>query len=150
MSIVLTNTIAFERDLKKFAEKAKILPGLVAKRLAFEVFAGVTSKTPVDTGYARANWKFREGNIDKSVLDKTQFGAGGGASAAKGYNDAETGKIRSTKAGKTPVYYITNGLPYIHALENGHSKQSGKGYMVARTVNDVKQNISRLLKELEK
>lgn len=45
---------------------------------------------------------------------------------------------------------ITNNAPYIVALENGWSKQSEKGYMVARTLNDIEANLGDLVRKVIK
>ena len=148
MSIVFTNIAEFERDLIRFIKKTNTAPKLAAKRIAFEVFRGVTEKTPVDTGWAKANWKFTVGKVDTSVLDKAAFkGTRGARSKAQAANADQRGGVQKV-VNPYPRYIVSNSTPYIGELEAGRTKQVGKGYMITRTLGTVRQNLNRWLKEL--
>jgi hypothetical protein len=88
-----------------------------------KVLSSLVKKTPVDHGCAENNWNLSHGKIDFSTVDCKR-------------NPALNVDVLKTITGKKDVY-ITNSLPYIKALENGHSKQAPKG-MVALTVGQLK------------
>ena len=74
-------------------------------------------QTPVDTGRARANWQVSISGFRQEILtnnDRT------GSSAI---NNA-VGVISSSENVRYPTFYISNNLPYIEALNNGHSNQA--------------------------
>jgi len=119
----ITNLGEFDTALKEFAKLTELSVAKVAKKTAFLVFKGVIQRTPVDTGWARASWNFTEGTADDSVAAKPTKGAVAPAPAPPHLID-----------NPFPIYYITNNLKYIIPLENGHSKQMEKGYMVQRTM----------------
>lgn len=87
-----------------------------------KILSSLVKKTPVDLGAAKNNW-----NLSVNKIDKT---------TAKKRNSALNLDVLKTIDGKKDVY-ITNSLPYIVALEHGHSKQAPKG-MVKMTVNELK------------
>jgi len=136
----ITNTKEFKKAIKRFSKKTDIAVDIVIKRLAFEVFAGVVEKTPVDVGYARGAWNISANKPDLSIPDPPEKNA-----AKDSYPMPTIDSLPSATR-----YYITNNLPYIQALEAGHSKQMDKGHMVSRTINDVTANFERLLKDLDK
>lgn len=92
----------------------------VAVILGLQIQKGISLKTPVDTGRARANWFMAEGAPDTS------------ATAAKTPKDYARGDFQ---ANGVPIF-ITNSLPYIVALEYGHSKQAPAG-MVRVTLAEI-------------
>lgn len=138
------NLNAFQLDLANFAKVA--VPeqhGVLVKKIAFEVFKGVVEKTPVKTGRARGNWGISVGvaeSIDQNSdakqtgdpLTGREMGMSQGAMASM--NDADASK---------KVIWVSNNLPYIEALENGHSKQTPQG-MVETTLNEVQDFINSL------
>ncbi len=112
---------SFDIDLKKLAEKMELSVDVVARKVALEVYSGITEKTPVDTGRAKANWNLSVGRPNLSVN-----------------MTARTPKQGQLKKGEgLGNIWIANNLPYISALENGHSKQAAQG-MVAITLAEVK------------
>ncbi len=133
--ITKKSLLKFNKALKEFQDKVDIAPGLVAKRVAFEMFDGVVRKTPVDLGYARVNWNLAQDAPDPSL----QEAAGGGPPPLP-----TLGHV-----GKYPSLFISNNVPYIIPLEEGHSKQSGKGFMVRRTLADIQSNLEQFTKDLD-
>lgn len=111
----------FNADLARFIKKTELKADVVVRKVALQIYSGVTKKTPVDTGRARANWNMNVGSIDYSV-------------------DESAVEIQRPKLGEgdgeKPIY-ITNNLPYIGALEEGHSTQAPRG-MVSLTLNEVR------------
>ena len=119
---------SFNVDLNKFAKSMNIELETVVRKLAFEVYKGVTQKTPVDTGRAKANWMLGYGSINSTITNNTTFTL---VQPPKG-------------SGKRPIY-ITNNLPYISKLENGSSKQAPNG-MVNLTMNEVQRSVANVVR----
>lgn len=111
----------FNADLARFIKKTDLAADVVVRKVALQVYAGVTKKTPVDTGRARANWNMSVGSVDYSV-------------------DEEATKVQRPalkKGDGEKAIYITNNLPYIQVLEEGSSTQAPNG-MVEVTLNEVR------------
>lgn len=101
----------------------KVTLGVVANLVASPGEGG----TPVDTGWARANWV---PNIS-SPIDKV---AGSREAAEKGSlpGDQASGLAKvatSYKLATGNKIYITNNVPYILRLDQGHSRQAPSGFI---------------------
>jgi len=92
------------RGLAAMQRHAASVPAAMVRVYALRAFEGLVTKTPVDTGLARASWQVAEG---------TPAGAGMGMTVA-----ALSG---------TEVVYLTNALPYIPVLEYGGYPQRPGG-----------------------
>ena len=118
--------MTFALDIEKFSKDVGLEINLVVRKISLDAYTRVTKKTPVDTGRARANWNLSVGNIDdtttQSVIPQTP--------------------MLPKNTGLTKAIYITNSLPYINALEHGHSKQAPRG-MVGVTMNELKVGMSK-------
>ena len=129
----------FNADLARFIKKTELKADVVVRKVALQLYSGITKKTPVDTGRARANWNMNIGSIDYSVDDPEQYGESTGKhkgnSAAPASPRAK--QLKLDKGDGEKVIYITNNLPYIGELENGHSTQAPRG-MVSLTLNEVR------------
>jgi hypothetical protein len=101
-------------------EKASI----VVKKLLFAGLNGLVNKTPVDTGRARGNWQVTIGSPAEGENKS-------GDPIARGGEVIE--KIERIGSG---LFYISNNVPYIEALENGHSDQAPLG-MLAVTLQEL-------------
>lgn len=112
-------------DLKKFTER-KI------KELTLAITANLIEDTPLDTGWARNNWVPRIGAPPEGVAGSRDSVSGvaqslGQASVASGYK-VEAGPV-----------FISNNVPYISALNDGHSKQAPAGYIQRAIAKGVKE-----------
>lgn len=83
--------------------------------VAMELEERVKTKTPVDTGAARAAWHGSVGS--------PQFQERGNMAAVTGMTQPDT-------------VYITNAMEYASILENGHSQQAPQG-MVALSIAEI-------------
>lgn len=99
--------------------------------------------TPIDTGWASANWVPSVGEpfIDSAAGqadDPTpaQINARAGV-AEQGVND-----VLSWRNEDGPIF-STNNVPYIGALNAGHSGQSPRGFVQAAIEKAVRQTYSR-------
>tara|TARA_B110000285_G_scaffold175827_1_gene197271 strand:- start:70 stop:462 length:393 start_codon:yes stop_codon:yes gene_type:complete len=129
------NVQAFVGDLDKFAKKTEINIETVVRKIAFEIYIGVTKKTPVDTGRAKANWNIGTGSIDFSINENATSTAQGSA-----------GRLTEPRKGTgNKVIYISNNLPYINALENGSSEKAPNG-MVSLTMNEMNRMVKNVIR----
>ena len=138
--------MSFALDLEAFAQKTRVKLDLVVRKVVIDMTSTIVQMTPVDTGHARSNYFWgvqRVTTIDNSVNpDDAKRAAGKMFTASfkerqkfiKAVNSAGNGKESSNraiafatglKAGGT--VYLTNNLPYIMALEYGHSRQAPAG-----------------------
>ena len=58
--------MSFQSDIEKFSKKVSVLPGMIKKHATFELKDEIASRTPVDTGKARASWYVTENGIGTS------------------------------------------------------------------------------------
>ena len=115
----------FERALKRFAEQE--LPEAVAEAsrdLATRLLDGVVTRTPVDTGLARANWQVTVGRPAIGTLTGTD---------KDGRRTRSRGRRVIASAGPFETIWIVNNLPYVVELEQGSSAKAPAG-MVAATL----------------
>jgi hypothetical protein len=86
-------------------EDVKTSSALEFKATAFELFSQVIQKTPVRTGRARANWNI---STDAPVSETTEL--------------TTPAPLPDMRLDDFPTVFISNGLHYIQALEDGRSK----------------------------
>lgn len=128
---------SFALDINKFIQKCGNNADKVVRKTVLDIGKSLVEKTPVGDatywqspppqgyvgGHARANWSHSEGAQSIQEFD-------GVDPSGSGSNSRIKASIPVKAAGK--VHYIQNSVPYIQALEDGHSKQSPNG-MVAIT-----------------
>ena len=127
----------FKADLKKFAVTVDLDVQTVIKKISFDLFTRIVKATPADTGNARANWNIASGTPDNGTIEFR----GGGASATS----HALSKLDTVKVGRFETVFITNNLPYIVRLENGHSQRQAPRGMVAISVQAVNAGISDII-----
>lgn len=121
--------MSFDRNINKVVDsKADGLIENVVRKVALDTQRDVSASTPVDTGRARSNWFVTAGRPSSQVTDAV--------------NGSPTAALSPTK-----VAFVTNNLPYIERLENGHSGQAPSGFVgsvVRRQVNKVREIVKQL------
>ena len=146
--------MSFAEDIAKFAAKCNGNADLVVRKVVLDIGRSLVEKTPVGNpdlwqnpdnkpdgyvgGHARANWSHSIGalvNQEFDVVDAT-----GNASI-----DRIVGSVPVKAAGE--VHYIQNSLPYMQALEDGHSTQAPAG-IVAVTEVEFHDYIEKAIGEL--
>lgn len=128
----------FSVDLNKYVAKAKMRADTVIRMVAFDLFSRVIEKTPVDLGHARGNWIPMIGEpVAGEAIDV--FDKSGSATIAK---------VRAVLPGLAAggSMSIVNNVPYIQALENGHSKQAPVG-MINLSLIEVQANIAGITRD---
>ena len=128
----------FDADLRRFSQFVNLGPGIVARKLALDIFGDVLARTPVDTGRARSNWKVSIGAPDFTELETLGNGIG-----ADGLQVLQARHILQGFRGNA-VIYITNGLPYIERLNEGWSKQAPAGFVEASVLRNVRPIVNLL------
>lgn len=89
--------------------------------LALNIHGSLTEDTPVDTGWARANWIPSVGSpTPRAVGTPGQPDAG---AVTQGIMEVSRWKIADG-----PIY-LTNNVPYIQQLNSGSSKQAPAGFI---------------------
>lgn len=120
----------FDLSIKKWVEKTKGCINQVVRKVVFDIDTRLIVKTPVDTGRARANWMVSVGSyVDQPTDNTDKVGNETSVQALNVLADYDFTKGDSV--------FITNSVPYIRPLENGHSKQAPNG-MVKVTVAEFK------------
>ena len=147
--------MSFALDIQKFAQKCGANADLVVRKTVLDVGRSLVEKTPVGNpdlwqnpdnkpegyvgGHARANWSHSIGALVNQEFK--EIDATGGASI-----DRIISSVPVKAAGE--VHYIQNSLPYMQALEDGHSTQAPAG-MVAITQTEFQDYIQKALGELK-
>ena len=115
-------------DVQKAIDQTRINADKKIRAIYLKGLRGLILQTPVDTGRARGNWFL---SVSSPV----------GVTAKSG----RLSMIKAIKAMPKHILdkkiYLTNNLPYIVALEYGHSKQAPKGWVRAelkRMLADVR------------
>jgi hypothetical protein len=123
---MLADLKKFQLDLTHFAqvvvpENHAKLCGRIAFRLHQYVVAGSPGApgTPVDTGWARANW----GVFIGRKCPTEPMGVRGQ------YNKLFDAASMTISVPRYPFIWVYNNVPYIEVLEDGHSKQAPTGMM---------------------
>lgn len=114
-------------DLSEWVRKAKGNVGKVKRGAALRLFSSVVLKTPVDTGRARGNWQPSVGTAQSGTSENAD--KSGAGVIAEIQNAAE----KWARSEQDEAIYLVNNLPYIQALEEGHSTQAPHG-MVRTTL----------------
>ena len=146
--------MSFAEDIKKFAQKAGDNADMVVRKVVLDIGRSLVEKTPVGNpdlwqnpdnkpdgyvgGHARANWSHSIGALVNQEFK--EIDATGGASI-----DRIISSVPIKAAGK--VHYIQNSLPYMQALEDGHSTQAPAG-IVAVTEVEFHDYVQKAIGEL--
>jgi len=111
-----------------------LLKRLVLNTVANLVAPPALGGTPVDTGWARANWVPRIGS-------STTGAVGSRESVSTSEQQAGVASIVMGYGSKKGPAYITNHVPYIGRLNEGHSKQAPRGFVQAAIQRAVEQSV---------
>lgn len=101
----------------------------VVRMLALEIDAELRKATPIDTGHARRNWISSVGQPNTQVANDESAHAAG-IQAVLSYQLA------------SGALWVANAVPYIRALNYGHSKQAPAGF-IERAVDLAMQKVQR-------
>lgn len=125
------------RNIEKAAKHMDLSVDIVTRRIALDLYGRITKKTPVDTGRARANWNLSIGSPDYSIEKTDVKSTGKHKNKTSPPSTPKPKKPKLKRGDGMRIIYITNNLPYISALEYGHSKQAAPHAMVRKSVQEV-------------
>jgi hypothetical protein len=145
--------MSFSVDIANFVNKTKANANTAVKKVVMDISKAVVMRTPVGDakywknpapagytgGHARANWSHSEGSLVKREFEGTDKS---GATS----QDRIAASIGDKPAGG--VHFISNSVPYIQALEDGHSHQAPNG-MVGLTAREFRQFVDNATKGLK-
>lgn len=117
----------FSLQLGKFAEKVKGRQDDFVRLLVLKIYRRLVMRTPVRTGRAQNSWQINEDTPDLSTTEAAQENEEAIIAEAMA-------KLKKFSAGG--VVWITNNLPYIIPLEEGHSDQAPPGGIVEITIEE--------------
>ena len=153
--------MSFAEDIAKFAAKCNGNADLVVRKVVLDIGRSLVERTPVGNpdlwqnpdnkpegyvgGHARANWSHSVGAPVVQEFDAVDEKDWEGHNVSRARIIASLGETRGV-AGQ--VHYIQNSLPYMQALEDGHSTQAPAG-MVAITQTEFQDYIQKALGELK-
>jgi len=146
--------MSFALDIQKFAQHCIDNADLVVRKTVLDIGRSLVEKTPVGNpdlwqnpdnkpdgyvgGHARANWSHSIGALVNQEFK--EIDATGRASI-----DRIISSVPVKAAGE--VHYIQNSLPYMQALEDGHSTQAPAG-IVAVTEVEFHDYVQKAIGEL--
>jgi len=146
---VKMNLTEFNAQMHNFTKlfEPRVTKSLIQK-IALDLWKEIISRTPVDTGRARANWQLDENYSATSTFK--DFGKSSGTPKTgtpppygSGPHDPVIPDISPAHA-----YEIFNNLVYIERLEQGHSKQSAPNAMVAGSLQNLTRQLEARAREL--
>lgn len=114
----------FGKRIRNIGERVETNAHQLKQRTALAVDQTVVLATPVDTGRARANWQVAAGIAPSSAIEAYAPGTGGATTTENTRAALEQGKIAINATQPGQEIHITNNLPYIAKLNDGHSAQA--------------------------
>lgn len=131
----------FIRDVEVWADAVQLDLVTVIGKIGLDCFAGVLTRSRVDTGRFRGSWRINVGSVDPSNLgvDEEPSTPGEGAPPGGAELSYASGVIEQVKLGDT--LHISNSLPYAIVLDE-------KDNIVGETVAEVVQLLDAAVKEV--
>lgn len=127
------NIRAFRRDLTEVARELRIDVATVAVKIALDLHAKISARTPVDTGRARASWDIKEGGPSDFKPPEGSY---------SGPNPVDSASLKGTD-----VIFVTSAVEYMEFLEAGSSKQAPAGMVdvaIAEVSVEIDSTIARI------
>ena len=105
-----------DEQYRAISDQVDQIAGKAVAVATLEVLRELKRRTPVDTGHARSNWIPTTGAPHRAVEQ-------GSAGAAQAVGEVA---IATGRAAKT---FISNNVPYIQRLDQGHSQKAPTGFV---------------------
>lgn len=102
------------------------------KKLVSNITANLRRDTPVDTGWARANWVPNIGTRNEGTTGSPQ-------SVSNSAQNTGLLAVQATYKISDGKVFISNNVPYIRRLNNGHSQQAPTMFIEASVARGVRQ-----------
>lgn len=107
-------------------------------KLDLDINANLIEVTPVDTGWARANWIPSIGQPSQLDGDLSDPDSGNVRDRA-GKQAAGTAKVATEYTLEKGNLYTSNNVPYVPALNNGSSQKAPAGFVQASILKGLLQ-----------
>lgn len=120
--------MAKNKQIIEIVKDLKDLTGKAIKKITLDLTANLVEVTPVDIGWARANWV---PSIGRPSLPRTISGkpTAGQLSAKEGKQEQGLAKVATQYTLDQGVVFVSNNVPYILRLNDGHSQQEPAGFI---------------------
>lgn len=113
----------------------------VIRKISLDVTANLIKTTPVDTGWARANWVPAVGKRFQGTVGSREDAQAGRVSAgAQATGQARVAGYRLTDG----RVFVSNNVPYILRLNDGSSTQAPAGFIQAAINKALTRDILEL------
>lgn len=121
----------FAQQMNRIAVRVEGNVERAVKDCAGAVARSIISNTPVDTGRARSNWTAQMDAAFDGLFPARVHGEKGSTGEANAVAAIEAAEkvIETFDIGKNAEIHVTNNLPYIGALNDGHSKQAPSDFV---------------------
>ena len=116
---------------------------LIVKKVISEVFIRIVMRTPVDTGRARASWQFGVGTAPSGVAPDKEYPELKDKEISE--SQVRAAVLEEISAAPASVWFISNNLEYIEALEAGWSKKQAPAGMVSLTLREMTRQLEQEL-----
>lgn len=116
--------MSFASDVSDAVDQLDEDMSRIVRKIAFDALGGLVKLTPVDTGYARGNWRVVTGPESGASVPKGEISNRSKSGSPPG---AGRSTITGFKAGKGQAIYIFNNTEYINELDRGSSSQNRSG-----------------------
>ena len=123
--------MSWANDLNRLTKKGGEDLGELCKTIKIAMFSSVLKRTRVDTGRLRGNWQIQENSPAKGELDRLDKDG-----------DAVMAEINAKSTAKGNTFFVNN-LPYAKVYEE-------KDAMIATSITKVKNNISKMARDIKK
>lgn len=130
------NSKQFFKELDQFEDELRRSAEAAVRKTVKKLYNNIVTRTPVDTGYAKSNWKFTLGSARGNLLPRP---------SRKFYGPPSQMFLTSIPFGS--IITIYNNTPYIKYLENGHSRQAPSG-MVALSMVEAEAMLQSEFRKL--
>lgn len=121
-------------EIKELSEK-------VVVKLTLDITANLIESTPVDTGWARANWVPRIGEpyTGGGIVFDSKEDQQSSVGSARGDQQSGTASLLTYDLARGPVF-VSNNVPYIQVLNSGSSKQAPSAFVEAGIQQAINAN----------
>lgn len=128
---MVRESIRVQGDLSVFVED-------VVRRLSVNATANLVQETPVDTGWARANWVPELGKAFEGTAGTRAQAESG--NIVPGPQQTGIGKVLANYRLRMGPVFVSNNVPYITRLNDGTSSQAPRAFVqmaIARTIRET-------------
>lgn len=130
-----------DRGVTRFIQVKKEMIPKAMRMFGVEFYRQVIISTPVDTGRARYGWNCAIGMPDLSIPAAAPEGWSGESEGGGAYYSVDAERAEQAfdmkKMDDKAVIYVTNAVPYIGDLNDGHSRQSPARFVELAFMNAV-------------